>query len=189
MFPGVQPEARENKVAMAFEESVRYSLTGAEDEDEWYYAFPIGKGSVRLGSKYRPFFLAMYHENHCLQQFRDALARKQTLPDWNHIHHCLNYLREWSLCEVDLTLEPGDFAKRDFTLDRSGEVHVCHDWTAVMNAVDADWDKWVPIWKQFQNNSVMPQNRESTTHTMIEVVRLILMHLLSLLELWVEISR
>ncbi|KAH9053135.1 hypothetical protein EDB87DRAFT_1569667, partial [Lactarius vividus] len=35
-----------------------------------------------------------------------------------HEQHCLNYLRQKELCHPDLTLEPIDFATREFEVDR-----------------------------------------------------------------------
>ncbi|KAH9014602.1 hypothetical protein EDB83DRAFT_2321483 [Lactarius deliciosus] len=46
---------------------------------------------------------------------------KRRLP---HHQHFLNYLRQKPLCHPDLTLEPGDFATRDFEEVRVGQTHV-----------------------------------------------------------------
>ena len=54
-----------------------------------------------------------------------------TWPDFARHQHCLNYLRQQALCHLDLTLEPGDFATRDFDVDRVWETHVCYDFEAV----------------------------------------------------------
>lgn len=140
-------------IAMVVEESVRYSFTNPESRDEWYSAFPFGMGSIRLGPDYRAFFIGLYHENHCLQQYRNAFAQGTADIDLAHIHHCLNYLRLWSLCRADLTLEPGDFAARDFTEDRLGVTHTCRNWNGVIDRVNTEWDNWIPVWRELHNIS------------------------------------
>ncbi|KAJ6617496.1 hypothetical protein B0H10DRAFT_1304391 [Mycena sp. CBHHK59/15] len=153
MLPGVELS---ETVKMVVEESVHYSLSpAAEAKAEWYTAFPDGVGTVRLGPHHRAFFVSMYHEIHCLQQFRDILVEQDVQysnPKFRgHLHHCLNYLRERALCQADLTLEPGDFTTRNFAEDRIGATHICRDWTAVIEKVDANWSDWVSVWKEFHN--------------------------------------
>ncbi|KAJ6561242.1 hypothetical protein DFH09DRAFT_1160866 [Mycena vulgaris] len=150
-FPLLLPGAPLGEtVKMVVEESVHYSLS-PDSKAVWYAAFPDGDGSVALGPHHRTFFVSMYHEIHCLQQFRDVLVEPTPKVPWAHLHHCLNYLRERALCQGDLTLEPGDFAARDFAQDRVGATHVCRDWSAVIEKVDDNWREWVTVWKEFHN--------------------------------------
>nr|GAT60886.1 predicted protein [Mycena chlorophos] len=113
-LPGVPLDDR---VQMVVEESSHYSFL-PEAREAWYTAFPDGFGAIRLGHHHRVFYVSMYHELHCLQQFRDTLVDVGPRVDWGHLHHCLNYIRQRALCQADLTLEPGDFTKRDFARDR-----------------------------------------------------------------------
>ena len=59
-----------------------------------------------------------------------------------HLHHCFNYIRQWMLCDADLTLEPGDFAQRNFTTERVGATHTCTDWQPIYDMVNDRWFKW-----------------------------------------------
>ncbi|KAJ7220013.1 hypothetical protein GGX14DRAFT_695140 [Mycena pura] len=147
MLPGVPLD---ETVKMIVEESIHYSLL-PEQKEAWYAAFPDGVGSVRLGLHHRTFFVSMFHELHCLQQFRDTLVEPNPRVAWGHLHHCLNYLRERALCQADLTLEPGDFTTRNFALERVGSTHICRDWDAVISKVENNWDDWVAVWKEFHN--------------------------------------
>lgn len=149
-FPPVLPNAQVGEVAMMIEESVRYALTDPESIAEWHSAFPDLRGSLRLGPDDREFFVSMYHEFHCLQQFHETLSPSKSHIAWGHLQHCLNYLRQWSLCQGDLTLEAGDFTTRNFTEDRSGPTHTCRDWEPAMSVVTANWDKWVAHWKELK---------------------------------------
>ncbi|KAJ7650624.1 hypothetical protein FB45DRAFT_21346 [Roridomyces roridus] len=163
MLPGVPLG---DAVRMTVEESVHYSLR-PEDRAAWYAAFPDGVGTVRLGSHHRTFFVSMYHELHCLQQFRDILVEPSPKVAWGHLHHCLNYLRERALCQADLTLEPGDFTKRDFSQDRVGATHICRDWTAVISKVDENWNDWVSVWKEFHNVTQLDTSPDSSRLTAV----------------------
>lgn len=138
---------------MVVEESVRYSLTAPESTEEWFSDFADRTGSLRLGPENRNFFVSLYHEFHCLQQFHATLLSSKAPQNWGHIQHCLNYLREWSLCQADVTLEPGDFTTRNFTEDRVGSTHICRDWSPIMETVAKNWDDWVIVWREIHRSS------------------------------------
>jgi hypothetical protein len=52
-----------------------------------------------------------------------------------HVQHCLGYLRALALCASDITLEPGDFTRRDFAAEGSGQTHECTDWSYVYDSI------------------------------------------------------
>lgn len=129
---------------MTVEETVRFSMWDAEAQAEWWSTSPPGDGGEQLGPNGRIFILSMFHELHCWRQFERTFRdpRLAAHPYFaGHIHHCLNYLRQCSLCQVDRTLEPGDFMTRNFTSDRVGATHTCKDWKAVYNRVTYDWSR------------------------------------------------
>ncbi|KAF8549286.1 hypothetical protein OG21DRAFT_1515397 [Imleria badia] len=130
---------------MAVEESVRFSPGGTEAAAEWSSTSPPGEGSVRLGPDGRLFYLSVFHELHCLRRFQLSLRDPRSASDpagLAHTQHCLNYLRQCSLCQADRTLELGDFITRNFTTDRVGAIHTCKDWSAVYDRVTYEWSKW-----------------------------------------------
>lgn len=103
---------------------------------------PDGYAYVRLGPQHRLFAVAMAHELHCLGALRSALVELEPGKDAEfgtveHSQHCLNYLRQWTLCNPDLTLEPFDPLDegRDYGADServgAGARHVCRDWSKV----------------------------------------------------------
>ncbi|KAG2151241.1 uncharacterized protein EDB93DRAFT_307034 [Suillus bovinus] len=135
-FPeSLVPDA--GKVRFVAEESVRFALDLPESEIEWLSTSPPGTGHVVLGAENRSFFVAMFHQLHCLRLFRAALAGENVQE---HTHHCLNYLRQWILCQADLTMEAGDFTTRDFEQDRVGATHVCRDWGKLYDSVAVNWE-------------------------------------------------
>ncbi len=88
--------------------------------------------------------VGMFHELHCLRVLNFAFDRSHKATG-DHVHHCLNYLRQMALCSADVTLEPGDFTKRNFDGSRTGSVHVCRDWSALYDAMEENWDQWEDV--------------------------------------------
>ncbi|KAF9450001.1 hypothetical protein P691DRAFT_758593 [Macrolepiota fuliginosa MF-IS2] len=139
----------ENYVKMTVQESAHFAVADPESELEWLWTATIGDGHVRLGDEKRMFAVAMFHQLHCLRGMRNALAK-----GWHHIgrsrkghiHHCYNYLRQWTLCSADVTLEPGDFTTRNFTVNRQGATHTCIDWQPSYELMK---DKWIE-WEEFR---------------------------------------
>ncbi len=114
-------------VLLVPEDTVHYGITGSRADEEWQSLFPKGGGFVCLGPERRKFGLALYHEMHCLDRIRRGISKN----DYNqHIHHCINYLRQAILCEADTTMEPA-------ALRLGGQVvttrvqRMCRDWTQV----------------------------------------------------------
>jgi len=102
--------------------------------------------------------VSLYHQTHCLLNLHAQLAisspsspsiitedgddRRGIRPRYAHLQHCLNYLRQQALCHPDLTLEPGDFAKRVFEVVRLGETHVCRDFETAWDRNTLRWLEW-----------------------------------------------
>ncbi|KAG1732947.1 hypothetical protein EDB19DRAFT_1639969, partial [Suillus lakei] len=124
------------QVRLTVEESVRFAIDLPEAKIEWLSTSPPGTGHVALGAENRVFFVSMFHQLHCLRLFRAALIGRN---NQEHTHHCLNYLRQWILCQADLTLEAGDFTTRDFKQHRVGATHICRDWSELYDNVSVNW--------------------------------------------------
>ncbi|KAI0797692.1 hypothetical protein C8Q75DRAFT_801618 [Abortiporus biennis] len=132
-------------VELTVEESVHYGLSGDQADADWLSNSPLGVGHVHLGEISRLMGPSMFHEMHCIRSIRYAIAsgtRKGPISSFGHIGHCFNYLRQAILCDADLTLEPGDAFQRDFTVDRVGMTHTCHDWRAMYGAVEKSYHMW-----------------------------------------------
>ncbi|KAI0311938.1 hypothetical protein OF83DRAFT_706430 [Amylostereum chailletii] len=124
-LPNARATSELSYIRATFEESVHFTLEDPESEKEWLQTSPYGSGIIRLGPHNRTFVVAMFHEIHCLRNFRDAYIASRDNTDWGHVQHCLNYVRQLALCSADVTLERGDFMMRDFATERTGETHVC----------------------------------------------------------------
>lgn len=161
-WPPFYPLELKRKVEMVVEESVHYydasSSAGgsARARDEWRFQRGFGfDGAARLGDENRTFAVSLYHQTHCLLNLHAQLAISSPSsssppiidgddrrPRYAHLQHCLNYLRQQALCHPDLTLEPGDFTKRDFDVDRQGETHVCRDFETAWDHNTLRWLEW-----------------------------------------------
>jgi hypothetical protein len=157
-WPPFSPLKLDHKVEMVVEESVHYVPGGGEtSKDEWQYQRGFGfDGAARLGADNRTFAVSLYHQEHCLLYFHaqltDRTADDESGGRFAHHQHCLNYLRQQALCHPDLTLERGDFATRDFAVDRVGETHECRDFD---RAWDYNTEGWLE-WYQFLKESRIP---------------------------------
>ncbi|KAI0043708.1 hypothetical protein FA95DRAFT_1563030 [Auriscalpium vulgare] len=142
-FPSHLPRkpAHSQRVQLLEEESVHYGLTDPEAANEWQHYLPPGAGTLRYGPHQRAFGIAMYHEIHCLRYMRGEYA-SPAQPDYKHIQHCLSLLRNAILCEADVTLEPGDFTQRNYTVERVGIAHECGNWEAVYDDATRSWIDW-----------------------------------------------
>ncbi|KAH7912746.1 hypothetical protein BJ138DRAFT_1112043 [Hygrophoropsis aurantiaca] len=159
-FPEVLPIELQ-PVEMVVEESVHFDLLSPEARLEWLATSPPGTGSIRMGKDNRSFFVSMFHQVHCLRYFRQALNGH---PEEEHVHHCLNYLRQWTLCQADLTLESGDFISRNFTLQRQGETHVCRDWNTVFDEVSVNWVEWNKVLSDLVHNHASNESSSFTSN-------------------------
>ncbi|KAI0663852.1 hypothetical protein C8Q70DRAFT_1050476 [Cubamyces menziesii] len=93
------------KVLVAMEETVHYPPLGNRSDAEWLSMAMPSFGYVRLGPEDRTFSLSILHELHCLRMLNLGLARDQSsLINLGHMKHCLNYLRQSTLCAPDLAL-------------------------------------------------------------------------------------
>jgi len=132
---------------MVLQETTRFNFSTPEGNAEAWANFPRGTGTYRLShDNYRVVFTSLYHQLHCADTFGMQLVKTKPYQ-FVHIEHCTNLLRTMALCRPDLTLEPGDFTKRNFELQRVGpNPHVCRDWIHVNEYLTEDWKKWMLYW-------------------------------------------
>ncbi|KAI0259772.1 hypothetical protein BC834DRAFT_974011 [Gloeopeniophorella convolvens] len=152
--PPFFPLTLKRKLRMVVEETEHYAPHGPGAKDEWRFEMGFGfDGAGRVGSDNRTFAVALYHQEHCLRYFQTELTdHSPNKKDFPHHHHCFDYLRREALCHPDLTLERGDFTKRDFDVDREGATHVCRDFET---AWDINTDNWLG-WYYFLNSTRLP---------------------------------
>ena len=131
-------------VKYAVESSTRYTPSAAAIP-LWFASLPRRLGYVRLGPRKRIFAVSMSHSAHCMYVFAQAIAEAGAMHE-GHLQHCMNYVRQHVLCEVDTTLEEPTW------LERAGEgmwgigeqrERVCRDWREVYQIVGDDYSSWM----------------------------------------------
>ncbi|KAI0062553.1 hypothetical protein BV25DRAFT_643907 [Artomyces pyxidatus] len=145
--------------ALPLENSRHYSLDGPDADAEFQSIYPgRSRGFVRLGPNKRFFGLSVYHQIHCLDSLRLAILGirphdehrlgESGTAHWemDHVHHCLNYLRQTILCASDLTLEPEVVEGSNDAEEGLGVTHVCRDWSTVHRYVEKNFEDW-EIWR------------------------------------------
>lgn len=126
-----------------------FPIHGPLAEGAWERVYPDGFGFVRLGPSRRILCVSMFHQLHCVEKLRRALADPDdpiaTIP---HLQHCMNYLRQMVLCGADTTLEP---ASQDpatgLETTGVGVTHMCRDWDAVYDTINHNYARWMDYWE------------------------------------------
>lgn len=103
------------------------------------------------------FGIAVMHQLHCVAVFKHTLLTfeetgvlYEEVDDRDHLHHCVEILRQAIMCRADLTLEnPGPTTAYRAILTGWGNTHLCRDWDSVVNAVNNHAIKhspkgWIP---------------------------------------------
>ncbi|KAJ7074802.1 hypothetical protein C8F01DRAFT_971726, partial [Mycena amicta] len=142
-FPELWDIPVQQPVAMLVQESRAYPIHGDDALERWATTSSGGFGYVRLGEEQRAFAIAMFHEMHCVRLMRAALSGRYDAAAQGHMHHCLNYIRQFILCSPDLTLEPPDVLSRDFEAERVGSTHVCADWSLFYQVAADNFDTFM----------------------------------------------
>ncbi|EIN03771.1 hypothetical protein PUNSTDRAFT_93785, partial [Punctularia strigosozonata HHB-11173 SS5] len=129
---------------LTVEDTVHYKLSGKDSNAEWASLYPPGGGFVHLGPLDRPFAISMYHQMHCLENLKRAVLYPSLSESHiQHLHHCINYVREMILCTPDLTLEPESTRLREAYhirgIDGLGVSHTCKDWSTVYSAAESNY--------------------------------------------------
>ena len=144
-YPIEIPVGRIPTVEMTFHETSRFSLSSNDSTANWETLFTnqFGTGFQHLGPYHFRFISGAYHALHCLYKAQLALDKPDHLEDPDHhFAHCLIYWRQLFLCNADLTLEDGDFMRRNLTTDRIGPTRRCRDWSTVAAWVNENSREW-----------------------------------------------
>jgi len=140
-FPKALPVDFPGQISTAIEESTRFRLDDHPSiAQAWVANIPYGIGYVRLGPEHRLFAISMYHELHCLLEIHQTIVTRSG-PN-HHIQHCLAYLRQSILCTADLTLEPIDFRRHNFSRQPVTGNRACRDWRQIHHFAEQNALQW-----------------------------------------------
>ncbi|KIJ65819.1 hypothetical protein HYDPIDRAFT_109862 [Hydnomerulius pinastri MD-312] len=129
------------QVLLPFDTGLRYGL---HDSEQWSALVPRD-GLVYLGEDHQPAMVSMMHQLRCIDILREQLSLPKTLREEQPARHCMNYLRQMTLCRGDIYLDPFQYASRIKAVDPI-PIRKCLDWEAVYDAIEVnqrDHDIWV----------------------------------------------
>ncbi len=132
-------------VALYLHDSIHYAVDTEDGAMEFAQLLPAGSHLVHLrdGSEIATYTVSMFHQLRCLDIIRDAYVSTSAPPSLSvPTQHCLNYLRQMSLCRPRLQLESGKdgYGKRDVATRPYDAV--CHDWTALYEAAEDNHQRY-----------------------------------------------
>lgn len=142
----VGPDRELKTVEMTFSESARFGLSSDESKANWntLWTNQVGIGYQHPGPFQFRAITGMYHTMHCVNQMQIWFdIPKHDQEPSEHFIHCIHLLKEIFLCNADMTLEKGDFMKRNHTTDRVGETRQCRDWSQVNTLLATEFDEWL----------------------------------------------
>ncbi|KAH9926393.1 uncharacterized protein B0H18DRAFT_933049 [Fomitopsis serialis] len=127
--------------------SVHYSLLDSQSSEEWLWISTVGDGDLRLGPMHRVFGVGMTHQQHCMQYLFDALVAHHPAHGMHaeHPEHCLNHIRQYVLCDADITLEPATVLARNWTEERWTGEYRCVDWEMMRAEIRKHWIEWKAV--------------------------------------------
>ena len=128
---------------------MHYSLDTDLGVAEWNATLPSGGAVIYLGPDGCPFTVSMFHQLRCLDIIRDVVVEYyldstlDALPSKREIvQHCMNYLRQTVMCRGNLHIETVR-APSGPTVTVSAVTHSCKDWTAVYEAAEENYRKFL----------------------------------------------
>ncbi|OCH86029.1 hypothetical protein OBBRIDRAFT_807074 [Obba rivulosa] len=106
---------------------------GFTSDQEWAALVP-GNGTVHVSPHHQPFMVSMFHQFRCMDVVRMQLRTTKERRDMQYARHCLNYLRQMTLCRGDTFIDPFEYLSKKGALARH-PVRRCKDWRALYEAV------------------------------------------------------
>ncbi|TFY83149.1 hypothetical protein EWM64_g864 [Hericium alpestre] len=104
-------------------------IEGGKEWPSFSISVDLVDRTYRFGPQNRTFVLAMIHELHCIETFEEVIAKGEYPP--------------WTLCDPDLTLEPGDFVKQGPSRDLVPSTRTCRNWDVLYQHIIQNYRNWV----------------------------------------------
>ncbi|KAG6836449.1 hypothetical protein H0H93_007881 [Arthromyces matolae] len=147
-YPQTWPLPPLDRVQLSLENTVHYGFgTDELTITAWNTTLPTGGAVVRLGPGGRQFTVGMFHRLRCVAILQEILAdfyaNESPLAQIDRpelAHHCMNYLRQMTLCTADLRLESLR-ASHGNQLTVPYVTHTCNDWEAVYHAAEMNYEE------------------------------------------------
>lgn len=132
---------------MALQESHSYPLVRPFSFSDIASYNGANEGLIRKGPDNRAFVVSMFHQLHCMTNFRHAFLKNSQLAASGaaHMGHCLKYIRQEIMCKADLTLEDYDFMSANFSEPemRRHKPRTCKNYEQLLNEVEINFLNWL----------------------------------------------
>ncbi|KAF5309818.1 hypothetical protein D9619_010304 [Psilocybe cf. subviscida] len=125
-----------SSVALSVGHTQHYNIDEPDTDMEWSKLIPPGGHFVHLNNgtgDVKKHTVAMLHQFKCLDAIRQQYSGPSNAPLSPLTLHCINYLRQSILCNLDIGLESA--TNKWGTVAKSAE-YVCRDWSELYNAVE-----------------------------------------------------
>jgi hypothetical protein len=140
------------EVHMPREDSVHYTMNTPLGTAEWQTLLPSGDGFLYLGPSHQQFSIAMFHQLRCLNVVRGALASIFERPELATpnsddqpaiVRHCMDYLRQMTLCHADLTmLNVKSIHRGRGHVKDSDNTHRCKAFNTIYDAAEENYAQY-----------------------------------------------
>ncbi|KAG5729607.1 hypothetical protein E4T56_gene18781 [Termitomyces sp. T112] len=138
-------------VHLSLENTAHYAFGTDLGAAEWNTTLPTGGAVVYLGPAGRPFTVGMFHRLRCITILQEVLAKfyadasiSAQIDRPELAQHCMNYLRQMTLCSADLRLESLR-ASHGNQLTVPYVTHTCTDWRAVYEAAERNYRHYMDL--------------------------------------------
>ncbi|THV07185.1 hypothetical protein K435DRAFT_960112 [Dendrothele bispora CBS 962.96] len=114
--------------------SERYRL-GA---DGWKYLLPSGGHLVHItesDGSISTHTVAMFHQLRCLEILQDAYVNEGSHRTSQLAQHCMNYLRQTMLCQMDMRTE-----QQGSIFTYNGFDQICYDWEPIYSEAEKNFE-------------------------------------------------
>ncbi|KAG7098818.1 hypothetical protein E1B28_000723 [Marasmius oreades] len=116
--------------------SSRYKM-GAE---AWKHMLPSGGHVIRIeeaDGMITTHTVAMFHQLRCLELLQQAYVDEGSHRTSELVQHCMNYLRQTVLCQMDMRTEI-----QGSTFTHSGYDQMCNDWEVIYTEAEKNWEAY-----------------------------------------------
>ncbi|TCD62361.1 hypothetical protein EIP91_006970 [Steccherinum ochraceum] len=81
--------------------------------------------------------VALFHQLSCVDILHQAYVEEGSHQTSELVQHCLNYIRQAVMCQLDMSNEPQGDAQTS-----NGRDSLCHDWESVYREAERNWDAY-----------------------------------------------
>ncbi|KAH9478939.1 hypothetical protein JR316_0009402 [Psilocybe cubensis] len=114
--------------------TTHYRINSSDSEEEYRSLLPSGGHLVHIGKE--KYTVTLFHQLKCLDVIRQEYLNDASQPISSLTRHCMNYLRQSLLCNLNTGLEN---AKNSAATASRTYNTLCFDWTQVYSEAEQNF--------------------------------------------------